>query len=44
MNEDPTQTENQKPSLAPWVVLILCTLLFALKPVLLPPKLQEGFD
>ena len=36
--------EKQKPSIVPWIVFGICTLLFAVKPVLSPPKVKEGVD
>ncbi len=44
MSDEPKQSEKQKPSIVPWIVLGLCTLLFAVKPVLSPPTVKEGFD
>ena len=31
-------------TIVPWVIFALCTLLFAVKPVVSPPKVKEGFD
>jgi len=44
MSDESKQSEKQKPSIVPWIVFGLCTLLFAVKPVLSPPKVKEGFD
>ena len=44
--EDNKVKPEQKPnvSIIPWIVLGLFTLFFAVKPVVSPPKVKEGYD
>ena len=45
-SEDNKVKAEQKPnvSVIPWIVLGLFTLFFAVKPVVSPPKVKEGYD